>query len=193
MEIRRAEIRDFAGMQHANLSNLPENYQMKYYLYHALTWPQLSYVAVNPDGKIVGYVLAKMDEEPKDGKKNGHITSLSVLRTYRRLGLAEKLMKQSQRAMAESFGAEYVSLHVRKSNRAALGLYRDTLGFTVKEIEKGYYADKEDAYSMFMDLTHLNPRNKKLEESAEDKEVQDLAVKTADLQVERHERQKMLH
>ena len=28
-------------------------------LYHALTWPQLSYVA-EAEGKIVGYILAKM-------------------------------------------------------------------------------------------------------------------------------------
>lgn len=29
-------------------------------LYHALTWPELSYVAVSPKGEIVGYILAKM-------------------------------------------------------------------------------------------------------------------------------------
>lgn len=40
--------------------------------------------------------------------------------------------------MATVFRASYVSLHVRKSNRAALSLYRDTLGFTVKDIEKKY-------------------------------------------------------
>ena len=40
--------------------------------------------------------------------------------------------------MASIYGASYVSLHVRKSNRAALGLYRDTLGFTIKDIEKKY-------------------------------------------------------
>ena len=33
---------------------------MKYYLYHMLSWPQLPYVAEDSDGKIVGYVLAKM-------------------------------------------------------------------------------------------------------------------------------------
>ena len=31
-------------------------------LYHALTWPQLSFVATNDEGRIVGYVLAKMEE-----------------------------------------------------------------------------------------------------------------------------------
>jgi len=44
----------------------------------------------------VGYVLAKMEEEPTDGVQHGHITSLSVMRTHRRLGLAEKLMRQSR-------------------------------------------------------------------------------------------------
>jgi len=29
-------------------------------LYHALTWPELSYVATNPKGEVVGYILAKM-------------------------------------------------------------------------------------------------------------------------------------
>jgi len=50
--------------------------------------------------------------------------------------------------MAAVYKAEYVSLHVRKSNRAALGLYRDTLGFSVDKIEAKYYADGEDAYAM---------------------------------------------
>lgn len=40
--------------------------------------------------------------------------------------------------MASIYRAAYVSLHVRKSNRAAIGLYRDTLGFEVHEVEKGY-------------------------------------------------------
>ncbi|KAJ3010333.1 N-alpha-acetyltransferase 10 [Thoreauomyces humboldtii] len=117
------------------------------YIYHALSWPQLSYVAEDHKGRVVGYVLAKMEEEPGQ-VPHGHITSLAVMRNWRRLGIAEKLMTQSQKAMAEAFLAQYVSLHVRKSNRAALQLYRDTLKFTVNDIEKAYYADGEDAYAM---------------------------------------------
>lgn len=69
--------------------------------------------------------------------------------------------------MATNYNAAYVSLHVRKSNRAALSLYRDTLGFTVKSIEEKYCAsvalylvagklrcsqdaDGEDAYAMHL-------------------------------------------
>jgi N-alpha-acetyltransferase 10/11 len=65
-------------MQACNLQNLPENYTMRYCihlvlfhlnhilrgvpsdLYHAMTWPSLSYVAEDAKGRVVGYVLAKM-------------------------------------------------------------------------------------------------------------------------------------
>ena len=67
------------GMQACNLQNLPENYTMRYCqsalfmdplkffdtypfpdLYHAMTWPSISYVAEDCKGRIVGYILAKM-------------------------------------------------------------------------------------------------------------------------------------
>lgn len=209
MDIRLLRPSDIPLIQHANLENLPENYFLKYYLYHALSWPQLSYVAVDVSRpkktpydypKIVGYVLAKMEEEPTDGVQHGHITSLSVMRTHRRLGIAEKLMRQSresspphpllpspapfhpppgpiprpnaspsmrvhvllrfcvcarartEQAMVETFHAQYVSLHVRVSNAAAIHLYRDTLGFKTEKTELKYYADGEDAYCMKLDL-----------------------------------------
>ncbi|KAM0485371.1 hypothetical protein ACHAPX_001357 [Trichoderma viride] len=161
MDIRLLTTADLPLIQHANLENLPENYFLKYYLYHALSWPQLSFVAVDvsrpPKGaydypKIVGYVLAKMEEEPADGVQHGHITSLSVMRTHRRLGIAEKLMRQSQLAMVETFQAKYVSLHVRVSNVAARHLYEDTLKFKNEKTESKYYADGEDAFSMRLDL-----------------------------------------
>lgn len=116
------------SIQTCNITNLPENYFLKYYLYHALTWPQLSFVAVvrpkngykNGSGtggsgagfagdvagqypKVVGYVLAKMEEEPSDGVQHGHITSLSVMRTHRRLGIAERLMRMSREFALPSF------------------------------------------------------------------------------------------
>jgi peptide alpha-N-acetyltransferase len=127
--------------------------QMKYYFYHLLSWPQLLWVAEDFDGKIVGYVLAKMEEtdastDPQKQPKHGHITSLSVLRTHRKRGIATALMQRSQQEMRDVFHAEYVSLHVRKSNEAAFHLYSVTLQYEVNDVEKGYYADGEDAYDM---------------------------------------------
>ncbi|KAK1068276.1 N-terminal acetyltransferase A complex catalytic subunit ard1 [Friedmanniomyces endolithicus] len=177
MDLRVLRPSDIPHVQQTNITNLPENYFCKYYLYHALSWPQLSYVAVDVSRpkktpydapKIVGYVLAKMEEDHADGVQHGHITSLSVMRTHRRLGLAEKLMRQSQRAMFETYGAVYVSLHVRVSNIAALALYRDTLGFKVGGTEAKYYADGEDAFSMRMDLDYL--RNEALDEESDEED-----------------------
>ncbi|CAI5526290.1 unnamed protein product [Closterium sp. Naga37s-1] len=140
--IRQATVEDLLAMQSCNLMCLPENYQMKYYLYH-----------------IVGYVLAKMEEESTECR--GHITSLAVSRTHRKLGLATKLMTAAQHAMEEVFGAEYVSLHVRKSNRAAFHLYTETLGYKINDIEAKYYADSEDAYDMRKNLKPAAEKPKK--------------------------------
>jgi peptide alpha-N-acetyltransferase len=40
--------------------------------------------------------------------------------------------------MRSVYKATYVTLHVRKSNKAALGLYRDSLGFKVDKVEEKY-------------------------------------------------------
>ena len=78
----------------------------------------------------------------------------------------DPLVLLAERAMVEAFSAEYVSLHVRKSNYAAFHLYTETLHYEyvisaalvrtftntyarrINDVEKGYYADGEDAYDM---------------------------------------------
>ncbi|TEB35814.1 silencing group B protein [Coprinellus micaceus] len=164
MNIRPARPEDQPGMQACNLRNLPEKLHFEIlcgnvqpYMYHVMTWPGLSFVAEDQKGRIVGYILAKMDEDTKEGERShGHVTSISVLRAYRRLGIAKKLMLQSQEAMASIYKASYVSLHVRKSNRAALGLYRDTLGSKSRILRRDTVnADGEDAYAMQLSLADL--------------------------------------
>ncbi|ETO25867.1 N-acetyltransferase subunit ARD1 [Reticulomyxa filosa] len=189
------KMNDIVEMQHCNLQCLPENYELRYYLYHIISWPQLLFVAEEEGtgkllslkdhqmlffvlfakkkkkkGKIVGYVLAKMEEEPKENEKgtfvvnakkntgasnkrleelkkrrdaklkkkggkdnkgdkdddkensemdqtmeksdelmcdrstkwfHGHITSLAVLRSHRKLGLATKLMRATEKQMTD--------------------------------------------------------------------------------------------
>ena len=52
--------------------------------------------------------------------------------------------------MQTVYGAKYCSLHVRVSNRVAIGLYVDVLNYEIVETEVEYYADKEDAYDMIL-------------------------------------------
>ncbi|OJA10994.1 hypothetical protein AZE42_09148 [Rhizopogon vesiculosus] len=149
MNIRRAEPKDLTNIQQCNLQNLPENYHMRFWAYSAITWPEVSFLAEDSGGRVVGYVLSSIEpDEEFPWLQVGHINSLSVLRTYRRLGLAKRLMLLSRKAMIESHDVEYIQLHVRKSNRAAFSLYSEKLGFQIHRKEIGYYGDGEDAYSM---------------------------------------------
>ncbi|KIY70400.1 acyl-CoA N-acyltransferase, partial [Cylindrobasidium torrendii FP15055 ss-10] len=127
-------------------------------MYHLITWPRISFVAEDEKGRIVGYVLAKIDDKDDDTvapenkePPHGHVNSISVLRTYRRLGIAKRLMLLSQDAMSSVYRAQSCSLHVRKSNKAAIGLY-NALGFSIVQVEKKYYGDGEDAMSMSLKL-----------------------------------------
>lgn len=149
--IRAATMEDLLAMQRCNLLCLPENYQLKYYFYHILSWPQLLYVAEDYNKKIVGYVLAKMEEEATE--VHGHITSLAVARSHRKLGIATRLMQASHIAMQDVFGAKYVSLHVRVTNKGAHHLYTQSLGYKVHDTEAKYYADGEDAFDMKKQLS----------------------------------------
>ncbi|KAG1671453.1 hypothetical protein FOA52_003111 [Chlamydomonas sp. UWO 241] len=127
--IRPATVDDLMAMQRCNLLCLPENYQLKYYMYHILSWPQLLHVAEDYDGTIVGYVLAKMEEDAQPGDCHGHITSVAVARSHRGLGVATRLMIATHKAMVDVFAAEYVSLHVRVTNRVAYHMYTDSLKY----------------------------------------------------------------
>jgi hypothetical protein len=60
MDIRLLKPSDIPHVQQANITNLPENYFCKYYLYHALSWPQLSYVAVDVSLPRPGIGVADM-------------------------------------------------------------------------------------------------------------------------------------
>lgn len=100
-----------------------------------------------------------MEEDAKI--PHGHITSLAVAKTNRKCGIATKLMKFAHARMQESFQAEYCSLHVRETNRAAFHLYSETLGYEISDIEREYYADGENAYAMRCNFVKPNESKKK--------------------------------
>ncbi len=76
-----------------------------------------------------------------------HVLNLGTHPACRRQGYARLLM-DDMLGFARSRGVRYVSLEVRRGNRAALGLY-GALGFDAIGIRPGYYADDgEDAVVM---------------------------------------------
>jgi len=117
------------------------------------------------DLEVVGYVLGKVEQKPifptlMSSKRDystgsthvtenlGHVTSLAILDSFRRRGLAGQLMEQLHHHMKECYNADAVGLHVRVSNVAAKNLYVDSMGYVISEVIQSYYQDGEDAYLM---------------------------------------------
>lgn len=80
--------------------------------------------------------------------EEAHITNIAVLADYRRKHIGEALLKtvidECYRNMVK-----YITLEVRASNEAAIGLY-EKYGFKSLGVRKGYYQDNnEDALIMW--------------------------------------------
>lgn len=54
------------------------------------------------------------------------------------------------------YKANKVSLHVRKSNRGAIRLYEELLGYKVAGVASSYYSDGEDAFVMEAELPEVD-------------------------------------
>jgi ribosomal-protein-alanine N-acetyltransferase len=88
---------------------------------------------------LVGFVLG----ERRDRGQTGWIASLAVHPGYRRRGIGRELL-----AVCElELGTPRLRLALRRSNQAALQLYRNA-GYAYLETWKGYYPDGEDGWIM---------------------------------------------
>ncbi|EEC46524.1 n-acetyl transferase [Phaeodactylum tricornutum CCAP 1055/1] len=121
------------------------------------------------ESNIVAYVIGKVEErqvlldddhwQPTEHdmygmprrryvtQKLGHVTSLAVLPSHRRQGLAQTLMEQLHYHLISCYGVDSVGLHVRVSNEAAGKLYSQH-GYEEAEQISSYYQDGEDAFFM---------------------------------------------
>jgi ribosomal-protein-alanine N-acetyltransferase len=80
-----------------------------------------------------------------------HILNVATASAMRRRGVATALLIEGL-AYARSQAIRILILEVRRSNRAAIKLYRN-LGFTALGMRPGYYADNgEDAIEMMLGL-----------------------------------------
>ncbi len=96
-------------------------------------------------GQIIGYIsFAIVYNET-------HLRNLAVHEDWKRCGVASKLLSRMIDISSDN-NAGYAVLEVRKSNEAALALYRK-FGFVVKGARPFYYSDTgEDALIMWADF-----------------------------------------
>lgn len=93
------------------------------------------------DGQIAGYVGLNtvLDE--------GYITNVAVKSSYRRQGVADRLIKRLDECMAQ-LKLSFISLEVRVSNAPAISLYEKN-GYKNLGVRKNFYRlPTEDAYIM---------------------------------------------
>jgi ribosomal-protein-alanine N-acetyltransferase len=96
------------------------------------------YVCRSPIGAVIGYCACWLIFDEL------HINSLAVEESWRRRGLAIRLLK-SVIGEAVAGGARSATLEVRRSNDAARALY-EGLGFRVEAVRRDYYQQpREDA------------------------------------------------
>lgn len=90
-----------------------------------------------------GGIICVLDE--------GQILNIATHPEYRRRGLGRKIM-ETVIAHAKEKGITFITLEVRESNAAAIGLY-ESLGFYQVGRLKGYYdSPKEDGLILKVDL-----------------------------------------
>lgn len=97
MDIRVLRPEDIPHVQLANITNLPENYFCKYYLYHALSWPQLSYVAVDVSAGFLTLQIWCMWFSPRGACQKRRLNGSKSLDNLTRDGNVEKEKIQEAR------------------------------------------------------------------------------------------------
>ncbi|XP_063899895.1 N-alpha-acetyltransferase 20-like [Zophobas morio] len=143
---RRMVCDDLFKFNNINLDPLTETFNIGFYLQYLVAWPNLSVVAEAPDGKLMGYVIGKVEGTSTDF--HGHVTALAVAPEYRRLGLGESLMHILEDS-SERVDAYFVDLFVRVSNVVAINMYKK-LCYVVYQRVLDYYSgiSPEDAFDM---------------------------------------------
>ena len=107
----------------------------------------------------IGCVVCKIDPEDMPNNQNdneeydeqqdlcGYMAMLAVDTSYRRSGIGTALVKRVVRRMRK-MGCNSVTLETEVSNKAAMKLYEERLGFVREEFLARYYLNWGDAYRL---------------------------------------------
>ncbi len=101
-----------------------------------LTLPGMIHLKAVADGHLIGFIGGEREIH----RKLGWVTTLAVLPSWRRRGVASALLAEGEAALS----LPTVRLSVRASNHSAIGLYK-ARGYTQVDRWTQYYAGGEDA------------------------------------------------
>ncbi|MFP3951718.1 MAG: GNAT family N-acetyltransferase [Candidatus Bathyarchaeia archaeon] len=149
--VREFRLDDLNRVMSINVECLPENYSSYFYRDIHKKYTR-TFLVAEMDDEIQGYIMCRIERgfskiSSFKPTKLCHVVSIAVRETYRRKGIATRLMRKAMCAGAEDYGASECYLEVRVSNEAAIKLYK-SLGFETVKRNYGYYLDGEDAWVM---------------------------------------------
>jgi ribosomal-protein-alanine N-acetyltransferase len=153
--IRFFEEKDLDEVVRINWTNLPENYDNAFFLNLFYHYPK-TFVVAEQDGKIVGYMMGRIETGFSELKRfslirKGHVVSIAVVPEHRNKGIGSSLLEKALEGFKECQVSE-TFLEVRESNKVAIDLYQK-FGFNTSRRIKGYYRDGETAFVMTRIMT----------------------------------------
>ena len=153
--LRRCELGDIIPVMEINLSTLPEHYSDYFYESLLEELPE-AFIVAEISGKVIGYIMCKMEHGFSNFKKlgfvkKGHVVSIAVMDEHRGKGFGSTIVNEAINGVKIRQCSE-LYLEVRCSNNEAVRLY-EKLGFSIIQRLKAYYRDGEDAYVMAIDFT----------------------------------------
>ena len=136
---------DLFKFNHINLDPYTETYNIPFYMQYVATWPSLCACYEDCNGRMMGYILGKVEGDAK--LWHGHVTAVTVSPEFRRIGVAKNLMAYLEDVSDKTYNTYFVDLFVRVSNHLAQLMYSN-LSYVIFRQVIGYYGREEDAYDM---------------------------------------------
>ena len=143
ISIRKAEFKDLEMILPIENECFISPWKESDLKYELTENPVNKFYILDDEGKVVGFLNFMITFN------SATISQIAVTKSYRHQGLALKLMAQMFLDLPKDGDevVEFVTLEVRKSNVAAISLYKKC-GFEIIVDKKAYYPDGEDAVYM---------------------------------------------
>jgi ribosomal-protein-alanine N-acetyltransferase len=134
--IEPATWRDLSALRRLEKICFPLDVWPLWDLIGVLTFPGVVRLKATHNGEMVGFIAADI----RRAENLAWISTLGVLPTYRRRGVARTLLQASEAQLP----VPRIRLSVRASNQPAISLY-SSFGYQQHSIWSRYYSDGEDA------------------------------------------------
>lgn len=144
MRISRAEMADIPMMTEIEKQSFSDPWTAEGFAAEFDNAFGIFLAAHDDDGSIAGYIVGDCDGF------SAYISNVAVSSAFRRKGVGTQLLDALRAELPET--AENISLEVRESNAAAVGMY-EKYGFKAAGIRKNFYSSPaENAVVMIFDI-----------------------------------------